>query len=84
MALLPIHVRVVRAENRSVYSTAKCKVGSIQHEAHSTRISVFVHSVSKPAPMFEGISVMNGEFAEISLRDFKNKYLVLLFYPLDL
>ena len=34
--------------------------------------------------MFEGISVMNGEFAEISLRDFKNKYLVLLFYPLDL
>lgn len=40
--------------------------------------------VSKPAPFFEGISVMNGEFKEIRLSDFKGKYLVLLFYPLDL
>ncbi|CAF2902551.1 unnamed protein product [Rotaria sp. Silwood2] len=39
--------------------------------------------ISKPAPSFEGIAVINGEFKEISLNDFKNKYLVLLFYPLD-
>jgi peroxiredoxin 1 len=30
------------------------------------------------------VAVVNGEFKEISLSDFKNKYLVLLFYPLDL
>lgn len=40
--------------------------------------------VSKPAPSFEGIAVINGEFKEVSLNDFKDKYLVLLFYPLDL
>jgi hypothetical protein len=40
--------------------------------------------VSKPAPTFDGIAAINGEFKEISLSDFKNKYLVLLFYPLDL
>lgn len=39
--------------------------------------------ISKPAPSFEGIAVINGEFKEISLNNFKNKYLVLLFYPLD-
>ncbi|CAF1263067.1 unnamed protein product [Rotaria magnacalcarata] len=39
--------------------------------------------ISKPAPFFEGIAVINGEFKEVSLNDFKDKYLVLLFYPLD-
>ncbi|UJR36090.1 hypothetical protein I4U23_028825 [Adineta vaga] len=39
--------------------------------------------ISKPAPSFDGIAVVNGGFKEISLKDFKNKYLVLLFYPLD-
>jgi peroxiredoxin (alkyl hydroperoxide reductase subunit C) len=39
--------------------------------------------ISKPAPLFEGIAVINGEFKEIALKDFKDKYLVLLFYPLD-
>jgi len=39
--------------------------------------------ISKPAPSFEGIAVINGEFKEVSLKDFQNKYLVLLFYPLD-
>ncbi|CAF0921930.1 unnamed protein product [Adineta steineri] len=39
--------------------------------------------ISKPAPTFDGIAVINGEMKEISLSDFKDKYLVLLFYPLD-
>jgi len=39
--------------------------------------------ISKPAPSFDGLAVINGEFKEISLSDFKDKYLVLLFYPLD-
>ncbi|CAF5149283.1 unnamed protein product, partial [Rotaria magnacalcarata] len=39
--------------------------------------------ISKPAPSFEGLAVINGEFKEIGLNDFKHKYLVLLFYPLD-
>merc|ERR1712050_479754 len=40
--------------------------------------------VQKPAPNFAGTAVVpSGEFKEISLSDFKGKYLVLFFYPLD-
>lgn len=41
-------------------------------------------AVTQPAPAFKGTAVHNGEFKEMSLADFKGKYLVLLFYPLDL
>jgi hypothetical protein len=40
--------------------------------------------VQYPAPDFKGTAVVNGSFKEISLADFKGKYLVLFFYPLDL
>jgi len=35
------------------------------------------------APAFKGLAVVNGEFKEISLDDYKGKYVVLFFYPLD-
>ena len=35
------------------------------------------------APTFNGPAVVNGEFKEISLNDYKGKYVVLLFYPAD-
>lgn len=38
---------------------------------------------SQPAPCFKGTAVVNGEFKEISLKDYKGKYVVLFFYPLD-
>lgn len=40
--------------------------------------------LQKPAPAFQGTAVVNGEFKDISLSDYKGKYLVLFFYPLDL
>jgi len=39
--------------------------------------------IQKPAPAFSGTAVVNGEFKEISLADYKGKYVVLFFYPLD-
>uniref|UniRef100_A0A8C6Q8B7 Thioredoxin-dependent peroxide reductase, mitochondrial n=1 Tax=Nothobranchius furzeri TaxID=105023 RepID=A0A8C6Q8B7_NOTFU len=36
-----------------------------------------------PAPTFKATAVHNGEFKDLSLDDFKGKYLVLFFYPLD-
>jgi len=39
--------------------------------------------VQKPAPDFSGTAVVDAEFKQISLSDFKGKYLVLFFYPLD-
>ncbi|KAL7062892.1 hypothetical protein AAHC03_01619 [Spirometra sp. Aus1] len=35
------------------------------------------------APDFKGTAVINGEFKEISLKDYKGKYVILFFYPLD-
>ena len=42
-----------------------------------------VPAIQKPAPAFQGTAVVNGEFKEISLSDYKGKYVVLFFYPLD-
>ncbi|CAH8598249.1 unnamed protein product [Schistosoma curassoni] len=38
---------------------------------------------NKPAPEFKGNAVVNGEFKEISLKDYRGKYVVLFFYPAD-
>ncbi|XP_044518532.1 thioredoxin-dependent peroxide reductase, mitochondrial isoform X3 [Gracilinanus agilis] len=51
--------------------------------AFSTSTSTYVPAVTQHAPHFKGTAVVNGEFREISLDDFKGKYLVLFFYPLD-
>ena len=40
--------------------------------------------VQNPAPEFKGKAVVGGEFKEIKLEDYKGKYVVLFFYPLDL
>ena len=39
--------------------------------------------IGKPAPSFTLDAVHNGEFTKISLSDYKGKWLVLFFYPLD-
>lgn len=39
--------------------------------------------VGKPAPHFEGEAYVSGETRKISLSDYKGKWVVLFFYPLD-
>merc|ERR1711875_49833 len=39
--------------------------------------------IGRPAPDFKGTAVVDGEFKDIALKDFKGKYLVLFFYPQD-
>lgn len=39
--------------------------------------------LTKEAPAFTATAVVKGEFKDISLSDFKGKYVVLFFYPLD-
>lgn len=39
--------------------------------------------ISKPAPEWEGTAVLNGQFKELKLADYRGKYLVFFFYPLD-
>ena len=46
--------------------------------------SMPVPDLQKSAPKFQGTAVIDGQFKEISLEDYKGKYVVLFFYPLDL
>jgi len=45
--------------------------------------AITVPKIGKPAPEFNKVAVVNGEFKQVSLNDFKGKYFVLFFYPLD-
>ncbi|KAI9309363.1 thioredoxin-like protein [Cunninghamella echinulata] len=42
-----------------------------------------VAQVQKQAPEFTGPAVVNGEFKDISLSDYKGKYVVFFWYPMD-
>ncbi|XP_002733057.1 peroxiredoxin-like [Saccoglossus kowalevskii] len=39
--------------------------------------------IGKEAPAFKGAAVVNGDFKDIKLSDYRGKYLVFFFYPLD-
>ncbi|MCB0327319.1 MAG: peroxiredoxin [Bdellovibrionales bacterium] len=39
--------------------------------------------IGKPAPNFSAQAYQKGEFKEVSLQDYKGKWLVFFFYPLD-
>lgn len=43
-----------------------------------------VPSLQKPAPEFGGTAIIDGMISELKLSDYKGKYVVLFFYPLDL
>ncbi|TNN44559.1 Thioredoxin-dependent peroxide reductase, mitochondrial [Liparis tanakae] len=57
--------------------------GLLQRSCFSTASSRWSPAVTQPAPAFKATAVHDGEFKEMSLEDFKGKYLVLFFYPLD-
>ncbi|XP_012286498.1 peroxiredoxin-2 [Orussus abietinus] len=70
-------------ENEACYSFAGGSVyptGS-KHADHQLQTTKAV--IGKQAPYWEGTAVVNGEFREIKLSDFRGKYLVFFFYPLD-
>ena len=39
--------------------------------------------IQKPAPNFVATAVVNGRFKEVKLTDYRGKYVVLFFYPMD-
>lgn len=46
-------------------------------------IRSIVAQVQKPAPAFTAPAVVDGEFKDISLSDYKGKYVVFFWYPMD-
>jgi len=65
------------AAPKDVYPTDK-STHRVEHNLQYTKAVI-----SKPAPIFEGTAVFNGEFQKVSLRDYVGKYVVFFFYPLD-
>lgn len=65
---------------------SRCLIKNVSHANKSihTGMKLLAANVQQPAPAFKGMAVVNGDFKEIKLDDFKGKYLVLFFYPLDL
>eukprot|EP01139_Manchomonas_bermudensis_P019619 Amastigsp_a677031_975.p3 type:complete len:211 gc:universal Amastigsp_a677031_975:695-63(-) len=51
--------------------------------AASSSASAPVCKIGKPAPAFRADAVVNGQFKEVSLDDYKGRWFVLFFYPLD-
>jgi len=49
----------------------------------STSSPALAAQVQKPAPAFKAQAVVGGQFKEVSLEDYKGKYVVVYFYPLD-
>jgi len=52
--------------------------GEVEHAVHWSKVQI-----SKPAPDWSGKAVVDGEFKDIKLSDYRGKYLVFFFYPLD-
>ncbi|XP_007478982.1 thioredoxin-dependent peroxide reductase, mitochondrial isoform X1 [Monodelphis domestica] len=75
--------RPVATRNKFPANVVLTSAASPKSSAFSTSASAYVPAVTQHAPHFKGTAVVNGEFKEISLDDFKGKYLVLFFYPLD-
>ncbi|GLE04577.1 hypothetical protein PINS_up013546 [Pythium insidiosum] len=46
-------------------------------------ITTMVLKIRHPAPEFTADAVVDGEFKTVSLKDYRGKYVVLFFYPLD-
>ena len=61
-----------------------CAYIFLSYQIMSSIVYIFFVSVSKPAPAWEGTAVVDGQFQELKLTDYRGKYLVFFFYPLDL
>lgn len=60
----------------SVYPSST--IESTNHKLQYTKALI-----SKPAPDWKSTAVINGTLQELKLKDFRGKYLVFFFYPLD-
>ncbi|KAM9324889.1 thioredoxin-dependent peroxide reductase, mitochondrial [Gastrophryne carolinensis] len=68
---------------RAAAAPLRCSIPRSPSCHFSTGFRRLFPAVTQHAPQFKGTAVVNGEFRDISLEDYKGKYLVLFFYPLD-
>ncbi len=72
---------VVNKKRKKVYKRCIVTIfSSFRSVLYKQKMSA---KIGKPAPDFKAIAVIDGNFRDVSLRDYKGRYLVLFFYPLD-
>jgi len=75
---------IVRSLRNGAFLTSNLlRSSNIAARSLSTSGKLFQAQVQKPAPDFTAQAVVNGQFKEVSLSDYKGKYVVVYFYPLD-
>ncbi|XP_013781245.1 peroxiredoxin-like isoform X1 [Limulus polyphemus] len=77
---------IIRGLLCKTFQTARCSTltGCMNNiKSFHTGSCRLAASVQHPAPDFKGTAVVDNQFKEIKLSDYKGKYVVLLFYPLD-
>ncbi|XP_014212857.1 peroxiredoxin-2 [Copidosoma floridanum] len=81
--LIPQAKKLATTASQTVIRVNKSQLSeSIRSFSVSSRLLADLQ-ISKPAPDFSGTAVVKGDFKEIKLKDYKGKYVVLFFYPLD-
>ncbi len=70
--------RVVAASSSSPLATST-STAALFHSSPAT----LAPRVTAPAPDFKAKAVVDGAFKDVCLSDYKGRYLVLYFYPLD-
>ncbi|CAG8471775.1 18843_t:CDS:10, partial [Acaulospora morrowiae] len=76
----------VLSYTRPVYSDSAVDytaTGTIRSKTRSRKIKENVTRVSHPAPFWEAKAVVGDEITTLSLNDYENKFLVMVFYPFD-
>ncbi|XP_043247887.1 peroxiredoxin-like isoform X1 [Colletes gigas] len=85
--LTSLHPQVCKAAFTATSSLMKAKNPALIENARNICISSKLlccrPTIQKPAPDFSGTAVVHLDFKEIKLSDYKGKYVVLFFYPLD-
>lgn len=79
-----IYLQVATGTRSLLKSNNAVLVEYIRNFTVSSRLFGNWPQIQKPAPEFCGTAVIKGDFKEIKLSDYKGKYVVLFFYPLDL
>lgn len=79
-----VHLQVYVATSSLVKTKQPTLVEHARNFCVSSKLFSCQLQIQKPAPEFSGTAVVDGDFKEIKLSDYKGKYVVLFFYPLDL
>lgn len=79
-----IYLQLVTATGSLAKTNNALVAESIRNFTVSSKLLSNWPQIQKPAPEFSGTAVVKGDFKEIKLNDYKGKYVVLFFYPLDL